>query len=730
MADGGDNHNLNIRLTAKLDDLESAMATGGKSLDAYADRTEEVEKRIKRSYKRKSDAAKEATQEIKKQSDADASTFAKSIDRIVAKTAEAQKQLNAFKGQYAGVAAKFASGETSTPGDLKDMLLNAGSLKNALALAGGPVGAAALLGGVAYGQMKQFAEIGDIADKARASAQSVQGFGAIMKSLGTDAASANGILSTFSDKLANARQFGGELKDTLSGLGIELSNSDGTTRSAIAVLGDFASRIKNTTDDSEKMRLAALAVGTDLAGPFLEAVNKSKTGLADLAAMSQQAGSSLTNDLAKGAQAGMAALTRLGERADGTYAQLKRLLNLANEADKIKAAQEDLRQTKDAGDALALAAKGGSRQVDDFGRPIAGVTQNELDRNSIEGLKGTFKVQGVDGTAERAAALQKALANTYGPKPAPDLPKTDDDDIGGGSRGGGRAASAKAEERDRAQEVLEALRTELSLNDQLAGGTETLAEKQRIIAELKRAGVDADSDQGREIAGLVTRIDAAKEKAKEYQAVMNQARTIAGDIASGIDSWAIQGRKFGDAMQSTLKQIESQLLRMVLMGSDGKGGIFGSVVNGLFGAGGGFSLSKLFGFAEGGQISGAGTGTSDSMIARVSNGEFIVRASQAEKNLPLLQAINSGKIPRFASGGMVGAIAAPSASTVSNIGGSITVAPVINTTVNSQGGAGDPAAQQALAQQTAAAIEKNVRAVIVSEMMKQMRPGNLLMNVR
>lgn len=726
MADSGDNHSLNIRLTAKLDDLESAMATGGKSLDNYADKTEEVEKRIKRSYKRKSDAAKEATQEIKKQSDADASAFAKSIDRIVAKTAEAQKQLNAFKGQYAGIAAKFASGETSSPGDLKDMLLNAGSLKNALALAGGPVGAAALLGGVAYGQMRQFAEIGDIADKARASAQSVQGFGAVMKSLGTDAASANGILSTFSDKLANARQFGGELKDTLSGLGIELSNSDGTARSAIAVLGDFASRIKNTTDDSEKMRLAALAVGTDLAGPFLEAVNKSKTGLADLAAMSQQAGSSLTNDLAKGAQAGMAALTRLGERADGTYAQLKRLLNLANEADKIKAAQEDLRQTKDAGDQLALAAKGGSRQVDDYGRPIAGVTQNELDRNSIEGLKGTFKVQGVDGTAERAAALQKALANSYGPKAPADTPKADDDDIGGGgSRGGGRAASAKAEERDRAQEVLEALRTELSLNDQLAGGTETLAEKQRIIAELKRAGVDADSDQGREIAGLVTRIDAAKEKAKEYQAVMNQARTIAGDIASGIDSWAIQGRKFGDAMQSTLKQIESQLLRMILMGSDGKGGILGSVVNGLFGAGGGFSLSKLFGFAEGGQISGAGTGTSDSMIARVSNGEFIVRASQAQKNLPLLQAINSGKIPRFATGGMVGAIAAPSTSTVSNIGGSITVAPVINTTVNSQGGS-DPASQQALASQTAAAIERNVRAVIVDEMRRQMRPGNLL----
>ena len=41
---------------------------------------------------------------------------------------------------------------------------------------------------------------------------------------------------------------------------------------------------------------------------------------------------------------------------------------------------------------------------------------------------------------------------------------------------------------------------------------------------------------------------------------------------------------------------------------------------------------------------GAGTGTSDSINARLSNGEFVIRASETKKNIQLLQAINSGSI--------------------------------------------------------------------------------------
>ncbi|MFC9637144.1 transglycosylase SLT domain-containing protein [Streptomyces mirabilis] len=60
-------------------------------------------------------------------------------------------------------------------------------------------------------------------------------------------------------------------------------------------------------------------------------------------------------------------------------------------------------------------------------------------------------------------------------------------------------------------------------------------------------------------------------------------------------------------------------------------------------------LGGLPGHAEGGLISGPGTGTSDSIIARVSAGEFVVNSRSTAENLPLLEAINA----RFATGGYV-----------------------------------------------------------------------------
>jgi hypothetical protein len=59
------------------------------------------------------------------------------------------------------------------------------------------------------------------------------------------------------------------------------------------------------------------------------------------------------------------------------------------------------------------------------------------------------------------------------------------------------------------------------------------------------------------------------------------------------------------------------------------------------------------GMAAGGLLRGPGTGTSDSMLARVSNGEYVVNAASARQFLPLLQSINRMRLPRFATGGPV-----------------------------------------------------------------------------
>jgi TP901 family phage tail tape measure protein len=60
--------------------------------------------------------------------------------------------------------------------------------------------------------------------------------------------------------------------------------------------------------------------------------------------------------------------------------------------------------------------------------------------------------------------------------------------------------------------------------------------------------------------------------------------------------------------------------------------------------------------AAGGYIAGPGTGTSDSIPARLSNGEFVIRASETAKHRDLLERINSGdpSVQHFATGGLVG----------------------------------------------------------------------------
>ena len=63
----------------------------------------------------------------------------------------------------------------------------------------------------------------------------------------------------------------------------------------------------------------------------------------------------------------------------------------------------------------------------------------------------------------------------------------------------------------------------------------------------------------------------------------------------------------------------------------------------------------LEGFAGGGRIRGPGTGASDSILARLSDGEFVIKASAVNHyGAGLLSRINQMQIPRFASGGMVG----------------------------------------------------------------------------
>jgi hypothetical protein len=106
--------------------------------------------------------------------------------------------------------------------------------------------------------------------------------------------------------------------------------------------------------------------------------------------------------------------------------------------------------------------------------------------------------------------------------------------------------------------------------------------------------------------------------------------------------------------------------------------------SGALGSGGGSSgstdFSGAFHLATGGSVTGAGTGTSDSIPAMLSNGEYVLKADTVSKiGVPLLDAINSGRAvhsaAHYATGGLVGsdvgAVSAGSAGSGSSVSVSV-----------------------------------------------------------
>lgn len=71
------------------------------------------------------------------------------------------------------------------------------------------------------------------------------------------------------------------------------------------------------------------------------------------------------------------------------------------------------------------------------------------------------------------------------------------------------------------------------------------------------------------------------------------------------------------------------------------------------GATGSFDIKPEGSYATGGLIRGRGTGTSDSILARLSNGEYVIRAAAVQRyGVDFFERINA-MLPRYASGGLV-----------------------------------------------------------------------------
>lgn len=147
--------------------------------------------------------------------------------------------------------------------------------------------------------------------------------------------------------------------------------------------------------------------------------------------------------------------------------------------------------------------------------------------------------------------------------------------------------------------------------------------------------------------------DMARNVALGLAEVIKDATTAADAITRPfVDAW----NAVADVIQSIVDKMFGWLNDLIKKVEDAQAAISG--FSKTAGAGGGGANKGGGGFAEGGSVNGPGTPTSDSIWARLSDGEFVMKARAVQKyGVGFMSRVNAMRAPRFAMGGL--AIAAP-----------------------------------------------------------------------
>lgn len=340
-------------------------------------------------------------------------------------------------------------------------------------------------------------------------------------------------------------------------------------------------------------------------------------------------------------------------------------------------------------------------------------------------------------------------------------------------------------ERDRLRERVAAMGTlataqdqvrlrELDLVETTRRGTITQGEATRIVREAKfaldqqtvalreRLGVATETERlavkERELNSLVAQGKLNHEEAAKALAIyknelrevvkyeglrgstlpnLNRLAIEAGDLTAQLDqgfAGALRGigsefsllNKSSDTFAQKLSNIALRMADVVVQSMIMKF-FLAPLLKGFGFSGGGPVSTDILGKAEGGLIRGPGTGTSDSIPARLSNGEFVINAKSTARHRPVLEAINSDRVARFANGGLVSSnpIRLPTEWSGA-AGGSQTFlsAPTINVEVNANGG--KPEQNQDLADRIGKSVHNAAREMVAKEIRTQMKPGGLL----
>ncbi|MDR6431005.1 tape measure protein [Brucella pseudogrignonensis] len=207
----------------------------------------------------------------------------------------------------------------------------------------------------------------------------------------------------------------------------------------------------------------------------------------------------------------------------------------------------------------------------------------------------------------------------------------------------------------------EALRQINPLIDDYGFAAEKARTEQELLNAAQKAGIAITPELRSQIAQTAQQwalATAEANKLNEAQGELRQKsqewRSTELDAFKGLVTDLSSGKDAVEALTDAVQKLIDKLLDMTLNNLfDGLFGKSGSLFGGFMG----FKDGGLPKFANGtpsrpgpGLIRGRGTGRSDSILARVSNREFITNARSTAKYRGLLEAINKDNLPAFANG--------------------------------------------------------------------------------
>lgn len=217
---------------------------------------------------------------------------------------------------------------------------------------------------------------------------------------------------------------------------------------------------------------------------------------------------------------------------------------------------------------------------------------------------------------------------------------------------GGRNAAAEAAKREAA--AVAELISELEFEYSLLAMTAAEKEKARALREAGTAATEAQRAKIVELTSAIYAEKAAQEQAeaatKAHKQAMDELGKIGENALNGLANALQDGKISAEEMIAIVVRLIQQLLMM-----KGLGAIFGGLGGGSVDPWAGMRGYKDGGFiqrlAGGGKVRGSGGPRDDRVPILASNGEYMVNARSTRENLPLLEAINSGR--KFADGGLI-----------------------------------------------------------------------------